>query len=351
MDLDAKKILKTLNPRRVWIPIALASGILAFLFVSDPDISFSQLALIREARFLPLVLALTVTLARFFGYVQRIRIISDRELEWIPALYVIILWEFASAVTPSVVGGTAVAMFILWKEGIKLGKAFGFVMLTAILDNMYFVVFAPLSLLLGPRAIFPETETAFPEGSLFGLFALSYALITLYTLIMVFALLINPRAVKWLLIKVTALPVLRRWRHAAHERGNELIAASAQIRGKTPAFWRSVILLTVFIWTSRYLLLNCLIAAFSTTSWQSHLLVLGKQIVLWVIMLISPTPGSSGVAELVFPMFFSDMLSEYTMLINILWRIFTFFIFLFLGAIILPRWLQRVFFKKKNPIS
>lgn len=345
MDLDAKKILKTLNPRRVWIPVAIALGILFFLFASDPDISLSQLTLIREARFLPLLLALVLVLLRFFGYVQRIRIIADGELGYVPAMYVIVLWEFASAVTPSVVGGTAVAVFILWKEGIRLGKALGFVLLTAIFDNLYFVIFAPLSLLLGRQAVFPEMASSFTEGSLFSLFLISYGLIFLYTLLMFFALFINPRAVKWLLIRIASLPGLRRWRHEAHERGNELIAASAQIRGKTAGYWQNLALLTFVIWTSRYLLLNCLIAAFSPSGWYNHLLILGKQIALWVIMLISPTPGSSGVAELVFPMFFTGMLSDYTMLINILWRVFTFFLFLFAGAALLPRWLQRVFFK------
>lgn len=346
MDLDAKKILKTLNPRKIWVPVVLGLGIVVYMFFSDPNITADKLTLVFDATAIPILLAILVFFSRFAGYIFRIKSITNNELDWKSSFYVIILWEFASAVTPSVVGGTAVAVFILWKEGIKPGKALGFVLLTAIFDNLFFVLAAPLALFFGMDVIFPTaTEDSFMlESSISYLFFISYGLIALYTFIMVFALLINPRLFKWILIKITSTKLLKKWRYAAYERGTEMILASEQLKGMGRKFWIYLSLSTIFIWSSRYMLLNFLMDAYSKISINEHIVIFGKQIILWVVMLISPTPGSSGTAEYFFPIFFEENLGDHTLIVNLLWRLFTYYPYLILGAIFLPRWIKRVFF-------
>ena len=349
MDLDSKKILKTLNPRKIWVPVVLGLGIVVYLFMRDPDITLDKLTLVFDASLLPVFLAILVFLSRFAGYIFRIKTITKNELTWKSSLYVIILWEFASAVTPSVVGGTAVAVFILWKEGIRPGKALGFVLLTAIFDNLFFVLAAPLTLILGMQHVFPAVSesSSLIASSMHFMFFLSYGLISLYTFIMIFALLINPRLFKWVLIKITSTRLLKKWRYAAYERGTEMILASEQLKGMGKKFWLYLSLSTIFIWSSRYLLLNFLMVAFANISISEHVVIFGKQIILWVVMLISPTPGSSGTAEYFFPMFFQENLGDYTLIVNLLWRLFTYYPYLLLGAIFLPRWIKRVFFQTK----
>ncbi|NJN28775.1 MAG: flippase-like domain-containing protein [Cyclobacteriaceae bacterium] len=352
MDLDAKKILKTLNPRKVWVPVGLGLGIVAYLFWSDPTITADKLTLVFDAAWMPVALASIVFFARFAGYIFRIKSITKNELSWTSSLYVIILWEFASAVTPSVVGGTAVAVFILWKEGIKPGKALGFVLLTAIFDNLFFVLAAPITLFLGMDMVFPQSgaDANALESSMDMLFFVSYSLISIYTFVMAFALLINPRLFKWVLIKITSTRLLKKWRYAAYERGTEMILASEQLKGMGKRFWLYLSLSTLFIWSSRYLLLNFLMASFTSISFLEHITIFGKQIILWVVMLISPTPGSSGTAEYFFPIFFNENLGDYTLIVNLLWRLFTYYPYLLLGAIFLPRWVKRVFFVPKEKV-
>ncbi|MCK5208315.1 MAG: flippase-like domain-containing protein, partial [Cyclobacteriaceae bacterium] len=178
MDLGTKKILKTLNPRKIWVPVVLGLGIVIYLFLRDPDITVDKLTLVFDANLFPVLLAILVFFSRFAGYIFRIKSITKNELTWTSSLYVIILWEFASAVTPSVVGGTAVAVFILWKEGIQPGKALGFVLLTAIFDNLFFVLAAPLTLILGMEHVFPlvSESSDLMENSMSYLFFLSYGL-------------------------------------------------------------------------------------------------------------------------------------------------------------------------------
>lgn len=353
MDLDSKKVLKTLNPNKIWIPVIFGLSIVFYLFYSDPDLTADKLRLIFDAGGIAIFIAVLVIFARDAGYVYRIRTLTDKKLSWTSSIYVIILWEFASAVTPSVVGGTAVAVFILNKEGINLGKSMAYAMLTAILDNLFFVIAAPIIMLMTQGDIFPNLPAVEAKlgDSLQYLFIFSYLLIAIYTLVMSFALFFRPRAFKWFLMKMTALRFLKRWRYRAYEHGNEIIWASSQLKGKKAPYWIKICLATIFIWSARYVMLNCLISAFADINFTEHITIFSRQIIMWIVMLVSPTPGSSGTAEFFFTQFFTRFLGEYTFVTNISWRMLSYYPYLLLGAIFLPKWIRRVFFKKHEEIK
>jgi glycosyltransferase 2 family protein len=353
MELDSKKIFKTLNPNKIWLPVLIGLGIVFYLFYNDPDFSTGKLKLAFTASSIPIVLAILAILVRDIGYIYRIRTLTGKSLTWKNSIYVILLWEFASAVTPSVVGGTAVAVFILLKEGISLGKSLAYVMLTAILDNMFFVIAAPIIFLTVPGNVFPRIDgvEAYLGNSLDYLFYLSYSLIAIYTFIMSFALFVRPRAFKWILLKFTKIQFLRKYRVVANQHGNEIILASAQLKGKGNSYWFKIVMSTFFIWCARYVMLNCLIAAFAPTSFGENMMIFSRQIIMWVVMLISPTPGSSGTAEFFFMHFFNKFLGDFTFVTSILWRMLSYYPYLLIGVIVLPRWIRKVFFKKKSEMA
>lgn len=111
-------------------------------------------------------------------------------------------------------------------------------------------------------------------------------------------------------------------------------------------YWVRAFSATVVSWSARFLTLNFILLIFAPNFYRSdlfnHLEVMGRQLVMWVIMLISPTPGGSGIAELALAKFF-DYLMPVGMLaiVAIIWRLMTYFPYLFVGAIILPRFLRR----------
>lgn len=350
MKIDNKKIFETLNPNKVWVPVLIGVAIVFGLFYADPNVNAKTLRGVFDAAPLGIFLAILVILGRDAGYIYRIREITDRQLTWTRALYVIILWEFASAVTPSIVGGTAVAVFILNKEGIKLGKALAYVMVTAILDNLFFVLGAPIILYLAQGNIFPSSRLMEMRlgKSLEVLFWSSYALYTIYSVIMAAALFYRPRVFKWILVKLFSIKWLRKWKYDAHEYGNQIIEASKELKGKTLKYWLPIIGATIFIWSSRYLMLNALISAYDSLTFSEHLIVFARQVIMWIVMMISPTPGSSGTAEFFFTQFFTEFLGGYTFVTSILWRLLSYYPYLLLGAIFLPRWIKQVFFVKKE---
>lgn len=353
MKLDNKKIFQTLNPNRVWVPVLIGLGIVFALFYSDPNLTTENLKVVVDASPFFIFLSIFVIFCRDLGYVYRIREITDRQLTWSRAIYVIILWEFASAVTPSVVGGTAVAMFILNKEGIKMGKAIAYVMVTAILDNLFFVIGAPIILYFAKGNIFPESKILESQlgNSLQAIFWISYTLYASYSFVMAAALFYKPRIFKWLLIKLFSIRFLRKWKHSAHEYGDQIIEASRQLSGKNYRYWLPIIGVTIFIWSSRYLMLNALMGAFVPLDVFDNIIVFARQVIMWIVMMISPTPGSSGTAEYFYGVFFEQFLGKYTFVTSIVWRLLSYYPYLILGAIFLPRWIRQVFFNKKTEAS
>ena len=85
---------------------------------------------------------------RDLGYMYRICLMTDKKVSWKNSFQVIMLWEFASALTPSVVGGSAVALYIVTKEIKNTGKATAIVMITALLDELFYIIMVPIIFVL-----------------------------------------------------------------------------------------------------------------------------------------------------------------------------------------------------------
>jgi len=68
---------------------------------------------------------------------------------------------------------------------------------------------------------------------------------------------------------------------------------------------------------------------------------------MWIILLVSPTPGGSGIAEFIFSDFLGDIIpnADWAIPLAVLWRLISYYPYLFIGAIVLPRWLSKVFKK------
>jgi glycosyltransferase 2 family protein len=342
MDQNKKTILKSFSPIKILIPVFLGLGATAWLFIKDDKLS--ELSSIVEANTWWLLASVVVLVIRDFGYIYRIRYLTDKFLTWRNSLDVIMLWEFASAVTPSVVGGTTVATIILNKEGIPLGKSLAYVMLTAVLDNMFFIVAAPIALLVTQGQVFPNFGLDPSDiNKLQTAFYISYSLIAVYTFLMIYALFLNPRAFKWLLLKVTSWSFLRKWRVNAFQHGNEIVWASQQLKGKSTGYWTRAVLSTIFVWSARYFLLNCLIAAFTDVTLSEHLLIISRNLIFWIVMLIAITPGGAGIVEMAFPSFFGLFLGRFSNVVVVIYRLITYYPYLVLGSIFLPKWIAKVF--------
>ena len=290
-----------------------------------------------------IVLAVIFTAFRDLGYIYRIRTLTDKHLGWRQGFDTIMLWEFASSLTPSVVGGSGIAMFIVSREGIPLGRSTAVVLVTALMDELFYVFTVPLVFLfVGMDSLFPpQLDNAFWGLPIKTIFWIGYAFILAMVASVFYAIFFRPRAFKYLLLQVFRLRFLRRWRPMVLKVGDDIVLASDELRGKRAGFWGRAFGATCFSWASRFLVVNCIAAAFFPVS--DHLLLYARQLIMWVILLISPTPGSSGVAEVAFAGFFRDLFPVvgYIGAVAIVWRLLSYYLYLFMGVVILPRWLRR----------
>ncbi|RZK44540.1 MAG: flippase-like domain-containing protein, partial [Hymenobacter sp.] len=288
-----------------------------------------------------LAVTLLVLWARDLGYIYRIRhIAAPGELSWGQAFGVIAMWEFATCVLPSAAGGTAAAPAILTKEGIPLGKSLAYTMVTAMLDNLYYVFMVPLVVWLAGRALYPHELNSTLVESLRVVFIVSYVAVTAYAILLLYAIFINPLSVRRLLVRVSSLRLLRRFRARAYRHGQELVSASAQLRGAGARYWWRASISTLFVWTARYAVIGCLIAAFIPTTGGEFLFIFARNITYKVVLLLAVTPGGSGIAEGAFPVFFGRFIgtAAMTSFIVLLYRIVTYYFYLLVGLAYLPRW-------------
>ncbi len=336
--------LRIFSPGRILLAVAIGLSITTILFYHNLDGRpfIDLLSEIANPNWLWLILCLFVLFIRDAGYMYRIKRLTGNELSWKGSIYVIILWEFASAVTPSVVGGTALAAFLLNKEGISMGKSIAYVMLTAILDNAFFIIAAPIVLLTAHQDFLFTDLTLFSwHLSLKTIFLISYGLIATYTSLMVFGILFSPKSFQSIIISLsTFLRFKQKWKRRLYRLSFDVISASCELRGKPTNYWITAISSTICVWSARYFLLNCLLAAYSDMSFMMHIDAFQKQIILWITQLISPTPGAAGIAEY----FLQEIFGKGLLILSIavLWRTLTYYGYLVAGSIALPRWIKRV---------
>ena len=300
-----------------------------------------------------LFLAFLTVLVRDLGYMYRIRVLTDKFFSWKESFQVIMLWELSSALTPSVVGGSGVAVFIMNREGLSLGKSTATMFVTALMDELFYIIMVPLVFLVaGSAGLWPDSIFGMEGDKIKWIFWAGYLFLCSLTIIIVLSLFFFPEGFKKLLTRIFSIKYLRRWIRHVVQLGNDIIISSAELKGKATSFWLRAAGSTFFSWTARFFTLNFVIMAFMC-SWNNmncldHLYVYGRQLIMWIYVLIGITPGSSGIAEIALAAFFEDTVitAQYVAIVAIIWRALTYFPYLFIGSAVLPKWLTRTALKK-----
>jgi len=348
------QLVSKLKPGKIVIPILIGLAVVAWFIVKEIDTDvLSHLNFTWRAVFW-LLIAWCCMIGRDLGYMIRIRILSEKNLNWRQAFRVIMLWEFTSAITPSTVGGTAVAVVFVHKEGITVGRSTSIVLATSFLDELYFVIMFPLILIIvGGDILFTTslqgTGIAILNNLVFVAIA-GYLIILTWVLLVGYGLFIDPVKIKKAIIWLFRLPLLRRWKDSAVKAGDDIVESSHELKRKPFTFWIKAFTATFLSWTSRYWVVNAILVAFFTIN--DHFLIFARQLVTWIMMIISPTPGGSGFAELILGRYISDTIpadpayvGSLALAVAIIWRIISYYPYLIIGASIVPRWIQKNFVK------
>lgn len=342
---------------KVLLPVLIGVSVVVFMFIHDAkkeNLEEVWRSIHFDARaILCIILAFLFMIGRDFGMSWRFRALTDRELKWKSAFEVDFLCEFTSCITPSAVGGSSMGMVFLNTKGIEFGRATTLMMTTLFLDELFFVTACPIIVLLTPAGeLFSVGEGAFAHGIKITFWAV-YSVLFAWTLILFTGIIWKPEWIKKVLNKVTSWKWLRKWHEGALSLADNMVATGKELRTKPFRFWLEVFGGTALSWTSRYLVVNALFLGFVASADWAQWLIFAREFVLWVVLNVSPTPGGAGLSEWLFSEYYGDLVSSAGMalILAIFWRIISYYVYLGIGAIIVPGWLNnsvKKLRKKKN---
>lgn len=370
-------VLKSISPVRILLAAMIGLGVVAYMFYKDFNAEeFSKIEFNSHV-YTWLGGAVFFMCFRHFCYMVRLRIITNEFFTWKKSFELVMMWEFSSAVTPTSVGGAAVAMFAIAQEKLAAGKTAMIVLYTVIVDTFSFLsALLIFFLIFGPIMIQPESTTIshLIYDSQWGIaFFIAYGMMVVYGGMFFYGVLINAKHLEAILLWLCKLPFLRRFREKAIKVTDDMDLASEELRQQKWTFHVGTYLTTMAAWASRFMVLNCLIIAFVAfspnpevqghynsfmegqlnlgTFWQ-QVFIYARQQAMYVIMAVMPSPGGAGVAEYAFKTFHYDYIptdltniaSAGTLMVIMatIWRALTYYIYLVVGAIVVPNWVSKI---------
>ncbi len=353
-DEEHHKALKSIRVSRIILPILIGIAAVGYLLWRQFDPSeFAKINWTGYTLFW-VSASVLVLIIKHLSYATRLRILSEGAFKWRKCIELIFIWEFSSAVSPTSVGGSAVAFFVLAQEKLSTAKTATIVLYTIVLDSLFFIGGLPLLFLVfGSSMIRPDVKTIYDIGGWGFYFLFAYTLMALYSSVFYYGLFINPGRMARVLVGFTRIPLLKRYRSKAVKLGNEMILASANLSRQSFRFHLGAFLATVSAWSCRFILLNCLIIAFMTDiplDFWTQFKLYARLESMFIIIAFSPTPGGTGFVEILFGGFLSDYVINptYSTLISTIWRLLSYYAYLLAGAIIIPNWIREVLNERRR---
>lgn len=351
---EQQEVLKSIRISRIILPILIGIGVVAYsLWKQFDPVEFAKIDWNEHTLFW-VCISLALLVIRHLAYATRLRILSEKEFTWKKCIELIFIWEFSSAVSPTSVGGSAVAFFVLAQEKLPTAKTATIVLYTVVLDTIFFVGSLPLLFLFfGTNMIRPNMISLSDLDGWGITFVIAYVLMAIYGSIFYYGLFINPKQLRRLFAAVTSVRFLKRYQKGAIELGNGMIESSKDLKRHNWKFHVGAFLATATAWSCRFLLLNCLIIAFVKTvpvEFWTQLGLYARLETMFIIIAFSPTPGGAGFVEILFGGFLSDYVTSPThaTIVSTLWRLMTYYAYLLIGVIVIPNWIRTKLNQRKK---
>ena len=349
---DQRKLLNSISPSKVVLPIIIGLAVIGYIVNRQLKWDeISQISWTGHASFW-IGISILVYIIRHMLIAWRLRLLSDYEFSWKKSIELVFILEFASAVSPTNFGGSAVGFFMLIQEAISGARATAIVVYTIVADTIIFVVTLPLlALFIGMKAFRPELAMDSQFDGLGTTLGIVWLIMAVYGLLFLYGLFIQPKHLKWLLQKFASWKIFRRSSERIQKAADDIEVTALAIKEKPWTFHAHAAWMTFLQWICRFFSITAILIAFSPdlrASLMDHIILLSRGESLYAVTAYSPTPGGSGVAELIFSRFYSDYIeSSIAILSAIFWRTITYYPYLFLGVIIIPNWIRTIINRRR----
>ncbi|MEZ4910809.1 MAG: lysylphosphatidylglycerol synthase transmembrane domain-containing protein [Saprospiraceae bacterium] len=350
---DHSSVLKELKISKVILPAII--GIAVVMYMMQRQLHLEDLNSVqwRDQAIFWVSMGILTYIIRHLFYAWRLKIVSDDEFSWLKAMQLIVIWEFSSAVSPTSVGGSAVAFLLISQEKISAARTIAIVLYTMVLDTLFFIMtLIILYFIYGPQIIRPGM-VGLGDIDGYGITFITVLLFMIgYGFLFFYGLFINPRSIKRIFIFVSKWRIMAKIRESMRNTAMDIETASKQITTKPNKFHILAFTATAGAWIMRFLVINCLILAFVPNiqnDFFDQMIIFSRGAVMYVVTAFSPTPGAAGVAEYLFGGFYSDYIpSGISVIIAIVWRLITYYSYLLIGVIIIPIWLRQILARRSH---
>lgn len=333
-----------------WLAVACGLGVTLWLFIDSEDSAggLQQLAF-TPAMSLPLAGAVLCFVLQNLSMAWRYRLLSARQLSFKQALRVDLLCEFASALTPSAAGGSSVNFIFINHEGISLGRSSFISLISLFFDELFLAISCLLILCFGPQSAIFSSISVLHLG-VFWSFVLIIAVVAVWAALLFVVIFIKPQVLARCISWVLRFPAFRRFKPQLVQFNADVVQAAAQSLAMRPAFWSWAFVLTACSWCARFAVAVFILLAFGAQP-ASLPTAYMQQWVMWVVMLIAPTPGGAGFSEIMFRGYYASFLPSpgLTVLAALIWRIIFYYSYLIAGALCFPSLLNRHHHSTPNP--
>jgi uncharacterized protein (TIRG00374 family) len=289
---------------------------------------------------------------RHLAYSYRLWIVAEKSFSFIKCIELMFIWLFSSAVTPTSIGGAAVALIFLAKEKLSSARTAVIVLYTVVADTFFFIItLLALYLILGPSMLRPHLTSVVEIDHWGKTFMAAYLVMFIYGSFFAYGLFIDPHRPRMLLDWFTRGKLFRKFRAGALQTGHEFVEASREIVRKDRNFHAKVVLSTIVAWSCRFLLLVCLIEAFvpnAVFNGINQLKQFARIEAMFVLMEFSPTPGGSGIAEYAVSEYLNDFVPVgIVFIIAFIWRLLEYYSYLLIGVIVVPNWIRKIYKRRR----
>jgi glycosyltransferase 2 family protein len=344
-DEEGQKILRSMRLSRMIFPVLLGIAAVGYLFYSqfDPE-KFRSIQWTATA-WAWLGVALLLLVLRHLSYSFRLHVLTGGHFSYRKCIELIVLWEFSSALTPTSKGGPFVMLFVLTQEKLSAGRTAAAVFYTMVCDSGFFVLLLPILLLIyGPPMLYPGMDSFGDVRLASGTFFVTYSMMLIYWSLLVFFLFVSPRSAKALLGWLARVPLLKKFSAKLIFLGEEFSVAAKEMRRQDWRYHVKVILGTLGSWTSKFIMINCIIIAVVPTTpvdGATQAFIYARLVAMFTIMTFSPTPGGAGIAEIALASFISDYVPiGIGLVVALIWRGMAYYGYLLLGALVVPGWVN-----------
>lgn len=346
----------TISLKGLILPLVLGLGVLGIIawFTWDEG-AFSQF--IHAVNPWIMLGAVGATLARVVFGGWRISFVSRHSLGFKAGIRCQLMWDFASNISPSFVGGAPLTAYYISRESrvtsmetkasrkgpITIGDASAVMTYVMLLDQVWFALSVPV--ILAASLYMDVIPVAAGTVGLWTAMIYFVGLMA-YAGVFAYATLFHPELLSRIAATFFKLPLLRRFRERVLNEMEQFGERAAVLRKQKKDFFLRGFALTSGTWLARYFLAVLVIWSFVPD--VDTLLLTMRSIAQTISSLVMPTPGGAGGIEGLYALFFGDLLPSAALIVPSLltWRILGYYIFLVMGVTISTRHLQRTSGKK-----